>query len=404
MEEALQLHVHRVARFFLHKNAFRIQPAAGVLDFAIEKALFAVEGQVAGHQRNRTVGAAGSDHGGAGHEGLLLVIGLLDGRSLGRLAIPPGHRHVHVVTHGDLNRALGAHDDLAHLRPGAIEVREKLVGADRRISQLLAVGIAVDQLDVVVNVAAVLERIQAAQAHHELGLGTEHPIGDIHLVRSQLGGQAAGELPEQAPVVYVGRAARLHRPQRAGLVDHVAMPLRMDVMHVAQDALVHHVLHHLVELAVAPLQTGLQNLFRPRVGKRAQLVHLIRLEYQALLAEDVPAAQQRIPGQRVMHVERGDDENGVEILAVQQLAVILVSFRIVADGRDAMVERGLLEVAQRHAAAGRNILEVLEQVAAAAAGADHAVLHLVVGGLHRLDRRRALNGGGHGGDCAGGFQ
>ena len=42
-----------------------------------------------------------------------------------------------------------------------------LVCADGGVSQLLALRILVNQLDVVVNVAAILEHIQAAQAHHE---------------------------------------------------------------------------------------------------------------------------------------------------------------------------------------------------------------------------------------------
>ena len=65
-------------------------------------------------------------------------------------------------------------------------------------------------------------------------------------------------------------AARLHGPQRAGLVDHVAVPLRVDVVDVAQNALVHHLLHGLVEVAVAPLQAGLQNLLGMLLRQRAQ--------------------------------------------------------------------------------------------------------------------------------------
>jgi hypothetical protein len=43
-------------------------------------------------------------------------------------------------------------------------------------------------------------------------------------------------------------------------------------------------------------------------------------------------------------------------------------------------------------------MEMLQQVGAAASGADKAVLHLVVGGVHLLDERRALGGGQGGGD------
>ena len=84
-------------------------------------------------------------------------------------------------------------------------------------------------------------------------------------------------------------AARLHGPQRARLVDHVAVPLRVNVVHVAQNALVHHLLHGLVEVAVAALQSGLQDLLGMLRAQRAQAVHFLGLEHQALLAEDVLA-------------------------------------------------------------------------------------------------------------------
>ena len=166
-----------------------------------------------------------------------------------------------VVAHRNLDRAIRAHDDLAHLRARAVEHRQELTGADGRVSELLALRVAVDQLHVVVDVAPVLERVQTAQAHHEFGRGAEHPIGHIHLVRGQLRRQTTRHGTVDAPVGDVRLAARLHRPQRAWLVDHVAMPLRVDVVDVPEDPLVHHVLHHLVEVAIAPLQAGLQDLF-----------------------------------------------------------------------------------------------------------------------------------------------
>ena len=95
---------------------------------------------------------------------------------------------------------------------------------------------------------------------HEFGLRAEHPVGHIHLVRRQFRGQAARHGAVDAPVGDILLAARLHGPQRARLVDHVAVPLRVNVVHVAQNALVHHLLHGLVEVAVAALQPGLQDL------------------------------------------------------------------------------------------------------------------------------------------------
>ena len=176
------------------------------------------------------------------------------------------------------------------------------------------------------------------------------------------------------------------------------MPLRVDMVDVPEDALVHHVLHHLVEVAVAPLQAGLQDLFGMFPRQRAQRVHFVRLEHQALFAEDVFARQQGIASEREVHEQRRDHKHRVDILLRQQIAVVFVRFRIAADGLDAMVEGFRQDVAQRHAAAAVDLLQVFQQVGPAAAATDHAVLHLFVGGLHPLDERRS---GGYG---PGGFQ
>ena len=53
----------------------------------------------------------------------------------------------------------------------------------------------------------------------------------------------------------------------------------------------------------------------------------------------------------------------------------------------------LVDVAQRDAAAVIDVLEVLQQVAAAAAGADHAELHLIVRGPDFLNGGSALHDG-----------
>jgi len=84
-------------------------------------------------------------------------------------------------------------------------------------------------------------------------------------------------------------AARLHGPQSARLVDHVAVPLRVDVVNVAEDALIHHALHGLIKVAVAPLEAGLQDLLGTLLGERTQRVHLLRLEHQAFFAENMLA-------------------------------------------------------------------------------------------------------------------
>ena len=176
----------------------------------------------------------------------------------------------------------------------------------------------------------------------------------------------------------------------------------MDVVDFAQDALIHHLLHRLVEGAVAPLQAGLHDLLGVLLHQRAQRVDLLRLEDQALLAEHVLPRQQCVAGDGEMAEQRRDDEYRVDVLPAQDLVVILVDRRVVADGGKALLDVFVLDVAHGDAASGVDVLQVLGKVLPAAAGADDAILHLVVG---RFD---LLNGGSadcgrHRGDRAGGL-
>ena len=98
-------------------------------------------------------------HGGAGHKGLLLLVGVGDGASvlggsryhqaIGRCTSSPTVISIVPSVPMMISPISGAR---------AVEIRQKLVGADRGVSQLLALGVFVDQLDVVVDVAAVLEQ------------------------------------------------------------------------------------------------------------------------------------------------------------------------------------------------------------------------------------------------------
>ena len=175
------------------------------------------------------------------------------------------------------------------------------------------------------------------------------------------------------------------------------MPLAADVRHVAQHALVDHLLGRRVELAVAALQAHLQDLFRMLGHQRAQSVHFFRLVHQALLAEDVLARLQAVFGDRKVLVQRHGDQHRVDILARQQLAVVLVRRWIVAGRVHSLFQVDVPVVAHRYAAARVGLVEMFEQVSAAASGSDKAVLHLVVGGVHLLNKRCALGGGQSGG-------
>src|SRR5580700_11400597 len=77
--------------------------------------------------------------------------------------------------------------------------------------------------------------------------------------------------------------------------------------------------------------------------------------------------------------------------------VIAISGRIAANGLYAMREGRRPDIAQRHAAASIDIFQVFQKVTAAAARADHAILHLVVGGFHFPDEGT----GGHSRDRTG---
>jgi hypothetical protein len=122
-------------------------------------------------------------------------------------------------------------------------------------------------------------------------------------------------------------------------------------------------------------------------------VDLIRLEHQAFLAEYVAARLQHVASDAVVREERRDDEYRVEILTIEQLVIVAVSGRIVADGLYAMGERGGPNIAKRDAVTGIDIFEVLEQITTAATRANDAILHLIVGGFNFLDKRSGGNGG-----------
>ena len=147
-----------------------------------------------------------------------------------------------------MNRALRAHDALAKLGAAAIEQGQVAVSRHRGVDQLLTLGVAVDELNVVEDVAAVLDVVRAADADDVLGAGAEHPVGDVDLVRGELSGEAPGKLAVFAPILlFVGAPGR-HRLVPRILRKGVAMPLAADVGHLADHAFVDHLLSRLVEL------------------------------------------------------------------------------------------------------------------------------------------------------------
>ncbi len=89
-----------------------------------------------------------------------------------------------IVANSDLDRSRRAHDDFAEFLALRLQQVQMRAGADGAVQQLAAVGIDVDQLDVVVDVAPVLERIDAAHADDVIRRRAEHPVSHVDLMRS----------------------------------------------------------------------------------------------------------------------------------------------------------------------------------------------------------------------------
>src|SRR5262249_12088957 len=109
--------------------------------------------------------------------------------------------------------------------------------------------------------------IESADAHDEFGALAEHPVRDVNLMRAELGRQTARKLLVLAPVIYSVGDARRQRTVPGIFAERVAMPLRLHIGDLTQDALVDHLPRGLVILAVAALQADLQSLLRVFVGE-----------------------------------------------------------------------------------------------------------------------------------------
>src|ERR1035441_2440606 len=104
----------------------------------------------------------------------------------------------------------------------------------------------------------------------------------------------------------------------------------------------------------------------------AQGVNFLRLEHQALFAETVFARLQRILRDRVVHEQRRGDKYRFHRLGGEQFAIVLELFRTVADGVETVLEVLGIDIANCDATPVVNTLKVLEEIAAAAAGANNA--------------------------------
>ena len=267
-----------------------------------------------------------------------------------------------------------------------------LVRSDRAVHALLALRVLKDQLDVVEDIAAVVDIVEAADADDELRRRAEHPAGDIHLVRGKLGRQASGQIAILPPVGVPVGAAFLDRLVPGVIRERVPVPLGLHMRDASEQSLGHHLLGRLVELAVAPLQSDLEDLLGPFIRQRPQGVDLLRLKDHALLAEDVLTGQQRVPGDGEVRKQRRGDDHGFDVFVRQQLLVRLVLARVGPRRLGAALQTRLVDVAHRDAAGVAEGGHVPQQVTAPGAGSDQAVAHLVGGRAYFLDggdRKRA---------------
>ena len=251
---------------------------------------------------------------------------------------------VAVGNQGEFDRSVGAQDRFAAAIARHPPPRDVAVGHDRAVLQLLAARIFEDELDVVVDVAAVLPVVEPAHAHHGLGVLVQDPVGHIDLVRHQLRAKTAGILAIQAPVELILEFGRgLAAPVR------VAVPLGLDVRHVTDGPGIDEVLGALVELAVAPLQADLNELIGVRFVQRPQSVDFLGREDQGLLAEDMLARLEGSLHDREVQEQGNRDEDGLDRVVLEQLVVVGVGLRRAVKDLQCPVQVLLVNVTQRDA-------------------------------------------------------
>jgi hypothetical protein len=181
---------------------------------------------------------------------------------------------------------------------------------------------------VIVDLAAVLEAVDAAGADHRLGLGPEEPVADVHLVTGELGEQAARVFLVEPPVEQVlpGRVAPLGRivagrGRIAGAAPvAVAMPGEAREEDVAEhagfdDALVRRLVDGVVVALVADLE---QLAGAPR--RRAHALAALDVPGHHLLAQHVQAGLEAGDGNLGVRPQRRRDDHRFERLLLDHLA------------------------------------------------------------------------------------
>ena len=106
------------------------------------------------------------------------------------------------------------------------------------------------------------------------------------------------------------------------------------------------------------------------------------LEDKTFFAEDVLAGVEGILGDGEVHVERSGDQDGVDALVGEQLAVVLELFGLGADDLGTLAHVWFVDIADGDTGAVVEPFKMLQQVLPTATSADEAILHRIIRSLH----------------------
>src|ERR1022692_1855930 len=220
----------------------------------------------------------------------------------------------------------------------------------------------------------------------------------------EIGHGAAAEIPVPAPVcklVGIERAARgraqktlpvefLHFDLRpAGLVGNMVLkPVRPDQGHLPEGSRADQFLGVYVVLPTALLGAGLHHSFR--LANRRQQGRFLRQRVgHRLFAIDVFARSDRIDGDGYVPVVRRADNDGIDILAVQNLPVIHVLTHFAGKPGLSLGAVWCIDVAHCDDLGALDMLGIADEILPTAAGADGCDADAAVGAPNTPIGRRS---------------
>ena len=193
-------------------------------------------------------------------------------------------------------------------------------------------------MHVVVDFTTVFPVGDGTGAHHTGGQLSDGPRAHLQLVAGQLSHQALGGFAVESPVDQAFQLRRRHLSPPVA----IAIPESMHRIDAAKNTLVYH-LHHLdiarVEKALLPHEEH-----PPRVEMLAidgqRFLHRIG---DGLFAIDMLACVKGIHGNLEVRVEWRGNNDAINLLVLQQLAIVLISLRR-RYHLQCLVERWLIDV------------------------------------------------------------